>query len=197
MDRVLWDFIVQTDHVIQARRPDKDMDHTWIIDIVVSGDNRTEERKCEKNDEISRSSKRNSEIVEHIIKCDTDCNWSTRGSGKSRWVYKKKRKVDRVQFSVLLGRARILRKVLDTSNYGALAKCQPYTSFRAKNKKLRQQLLLKILAKDRSKHKYVIERRIRREKKWKEKALHDRYFKLKEKSADLYKMDTWRKRLKD
>ena len=36
--KILWDFTIQTDHVIQARRPDivvkeKGLDHTWIIEI--------------------------------------------------------------------------------------------------------------------------------------------------------------------
>ena len=41
--KVLCDFSIQTDHVMEARRPDivvldKEMDHTWVIDIAVPGD---------------------------------------------------------------------------------------------------------------------------------------------------------------
>ena len=51
--KILWDFTIQTDHVIQARRPDivvkeKGLDHTWIIDIAVPGDSRIEEKEKEK-----------------------------------------------------------------------------------------------------------------------------------------------------
>jgi hypothetical protein len=41
--RTLWDLTIQKDHIIQARRPDivvqdKEINHTWIIDIAVPGD---------------------------------------------------------------------------------------------------------------------------------------------------------------
>ena len=47
---VLWNFTIQTDHVIQTRRLDfaakeKEMDHTWIIVIAMPGYSSTEEEK--------------------------------------------------------------------------------------------------------------------------------------------------------
>ena len=51
--KILWDFNIQTDHLIQARRPDivvkdKEFDHTtWIIDIAVPGDARVEDKEKE------------------------------------------------------------------------------------------------------------------------------------------------------
>ena len=49
-DQILWD---QTDHVIQARRPDivvkgKELDHTWMIDIAVPRDARVKDKEKEK-----------------------------------------------------------------------------------------------------------------------------------------------------
>ena len=43
-------FNIQTDHVIQARRPDivvkdKELNHTWIIDTAVAGDARVKDKK--------------------------------------------------------------------------------------------------------------------------------------------------------
>ena len=45
--------LMQTDHVIQARRPDivvkdKELDHTWLIDIAVPGDRIVNDREREK-----------------------------------------------------------------------------------------------------------------------------------------------------
>ena len=51
--KILWDFSIQTDHVIQARRPDivvkdKEINPIWILDIAVPGDSWTEEKEREK-----------------------------------------------------------------------------------------------------------------------------------------------------
>ena len=51
--KLLWDFSIQTDRVIEARRPDitlvdKEMKATWIIDIAVPGDIRVKEKEKEK-----------------------------------------------------------------------------------------------------------------------------------------------------
>ena len=48
--KILSDFNIRTDHVIQSRRPDivakdKELDHTWIIDIAVPGDARVEDKE--------------------------------------------------------------------------------------------------------------------------------------------------------
>ena len=50
---ILWAISIQTDHVIQARRPDivmkdKELDHMWLIDIAVPGDGRIKDKKQEK-----------------------------------------------------------------------------------------------------------------------------------------------------
>ena len=51
--KVLWDIAIQTNHVIQAHRPDiieedKDMDHTSVLDTAVAGGSQTEEKEHEK-----------------------------------------------------------------------------------------------------------------------------------------------------
>ena len=44
---------MQIDHVIEAKRPDivekdRELDHTWIIDVAVSGDERVKNEEQEK-----------------------------------------------------------------------------------------------------------------------------------------------------
>ena len=85
---VLWNFTIQTDHVIQTRRLDfaakeKEMDHTWIIVTAMPGYSSTEEKKRESG-EVPRSGKKNIKIVENISKCKANCGRSTRGSRNSR-----------------------------------------------------------------------------------------------------------------
>ena len=51
----MWDFSIQTDHVIEARRPDlvvvdKKERSCKIIDFAVSGDSRIEEKEKDKTE---------------------------------------------------------------------------------------------------------------------------------------------------
>ena len=120
--KILWDMSIQTDHVIQARRPDiimkdKELDHTWLIDIAVPGDGRVkdkEKEKVEKYQDLARELRKIwktsvtvvpivvgalgavQNLEEELIKLNVD-----------------KREIPKVQFAALLGSARILRKVLD------------------------------------------------------------------------------------
>ena len=113
---------IQTDHEIQARRPDiimkdKELDHTWLIDIAVPGDGRVkdkEKEKVEKYQDLARELRKIwktsvtvvpivvgalgavQNLEEELIKLNVD-----------------KREIPKVQFAALLGSARILRKVLD------------------------------------------------------------------------------------
>ena len=58
----MWDFCIQTDHVIEARKPDlfvvdKKERSCKIIDFVIPGDSRIEEKekdKIEKHQELGR-----------------------------------------------------------------------------------------------------------------------------------------------
>ena len=122
--KILWDFSIQTDHVIQARRPDivvkdKELDHTWIIDIAVPGDGRVKEKereKVEKYQELARELRklwRTSTTVVPIVVGALGAVAQLEENVGMLDIEKKE--VDRVQFSALLGSARILRMVLDIS----------------------------------------------------------------------------------
>ena len=55
--KILWDFSIQTDHVIEARRPDLVVVHKKersckIIDFAVPGDSRIEEKEKDKIEKI-------------------------------------------------------------------------------------------------------------------------------------------------
>ena len=55
--QIPWNFNIQTDHVIQARRPDivvkdKESDPKWIIDIAVPGKARLEDKEKENMENI-------------------------------------------------------------------------------------------------------------------------------------------------
>ena len=55
--KIPWNFNIQTDHVIQARRPDivvkdKESDPKWIIDIAVPGKARLEDKEKENVENI-------------------------------------------------------------------------------------------------------------------------------------------------
>ena len=122
--KVLWDFAIQTDHVIQARRPDiivmdKEMDHTWIIDIAVPGDSRIEEKereKVEKYQDLAREIRRLWKTSANVIPIVVGALGAVARLDEYMSMLDIERKeVDRVQFSALLGSARILRKVLDIS----------------------------------------------------------------------------------
>ena len=121
--KLLWDFNIQTDHEITARRPDilivkKKEATATIIDISVPGDTRikdTEHEKILKYQDLKREIKslwnlRTVNVVPIIVGAlgavtpnlrqhldDVDCNLS----------------ISNIQKSALLGSARILRKALD------------------------------------------------------------------------------------
>ena len=121
--KLLWDFQVQTDHVIPARRPDililkKKESTAIIIDISVPGDTRikdTEEAKILKYQDLRREIKKlwnlkSVKVVPIIVGTlravtpnlrkyldEVDCNLS----------------ISNIQRTALLGTARILRMVLD------------------------------------------------------------------------------------
>ena len=64
--KILWDFTVQTDHIIQARRPDmividKETNKAQVIDFAIPHDSRVDSKeieKIEKNQDLVRELKR-------------------------------------------------------------------------------------------------------------------------------------------
>ena len=119
--KILWDFIIQTDHVIEARRPDLvvvDKERSCkIIDFAVPGDGRIEEKekdKIEKYQDLGRELQKIWNVKVKIIPLVV-------GSlGAIPKQFRKRLKqigitggTAQVQKTVLLGTARILRKVLE------------------------------------------------------------------------------------
>ena len=75
--KILWDFDIQTDHLISARRPDvvivnKEIRASRIVDFV---DPRVELKKKDKYLDFSREVKK---TMEHESDNDTKCNWCVR-----------------------------------------------------------------------------------------------------------------------
>ena len=109
---------------IQARRPDivvkdKELDHTWIIDIAVPGDARVEDKekeKVEKYQDLARELRRLWETSVNVIPVVVGALGAVAKLEEYLGMIKiQQKEVDRIQFSALLGTATILRKVLDVS----------------------------------------------------------------------------------
>ena len=72
--KLQWDFNIQTDHIIPARRPDliiinkKKKRTCKIVDFAVPGDDRIKLEECEKRDKYLT-------LVEHVGDNYTNCNW--------------------------------------------------------------------------------------------------------------------------
>ena len=121
--KLLWDMNIQCDNVIEARRPDlvlvdKKKKSCVIIDIAVPGDCRIREKEMEKIEkyqnlkiELKRLWSLKKVAVLPVVVGALGCI----SKGFSGWVDTLgiKLNVGMVQKSVLLGTARILRKILD------------------------------------------------------------------------------------
>ena len=120
--KILWHFSIQTDHVIEARRPDlvvvdKKERSCKIIDFAVPGDSRIEEKekdKIEKYQDLGRELQKiwhfKVEIVPLVV--------GSLGAIPKQFGNRLKEigiavGTAQVQETVLLGTARILRKVLE------------------------------------------------------------------------------------
>ena len=81
--KLLWDFNIQTDHLIPARRPDliiinnnKKKERTCkIVDFAVPADHRTKLKECEKKDKYLVFARGLKKTVEHAGDNYTNCNW--------------------------------------------------------------------------------------------------------------------------
>ena len=78
--KLLWDFEIQTGHLIPARWLDlvminKKMWTFRIVDFAVSADHRVKLKECEKKDKYLDFAKELEKTMEHEIDDYTNCNW--------------------------------------------------------------------------------------------------------------------------
>ena len=119
---ILWDFSIQTDHVIEDRRPDlivvdKKRRNCKIIAFAVPGDSRIEEKekeKIEKYQDLRRELKKIWDVRLKIIPLVVDCLGAIpKQFGNILKETGITAEIGQVQTTVLLRIARILRKVLE------------------------------------------------------------------------------------
>ena len=120
--KLLWDFTIQTDHVIEHRRPDivvleKQAKRALIIDIAVPGDCRVDEKekeKMERYEELAREIRRLWEVHTKVIPVVVGAlGVVPDGLEQHLKTLDIEAKPDLLQKIALLGTARILRRVLD------------------------------------------------------------------------------------
>ena len=118
----MWDFSIQTDHVVEAWRPDlvvvdKKERSCKIIDFVIPGDSRIEEKekdKIEKYQDLGRELQKIWNIKVKIIPLVVGSLGAIpKQSGNRLKQIGVAVGTVQVQKTVLLGMARILRKVLE------------------------------------------------------------------------------------
>ena len=87
--KLLWDFNIQTYHLIPARRPDliiinkkkkkkkkkKEKRTCKIVDFAVRADHRIKLKKCEKKDKYLDLARELKKTTEHAGDNHTNCNW--------------------------------------------------------------------------------------------------------------------------
>ena len=119
--KIFWDFNIQTDHVIEARRPDlvvvdKKERSCKIIDFAVPGDSRIEKEKdkIEKYQDLGRELQKIWNVKVKIIPLVVGSLGAiTKQSGNRFKQIGITARTAQVQKKVLLGTARILRKALE------------------------------------------------------------------------------------
>ena len=120
--KILWDFSIQTDHVIESRRPDlivvdKKERSFKIIDFAVPGDSRIEEKekdKIEKYQDLRRELQKIWNVKVKIIPLVVGSLGAIpKQFGNSLKQIGITVGTAQVQKTVFLGTARILRKVLE------------------------------------------------------------------------------------
>ena len=120
--RILWDFTIQTDNTIQARRPDvvivnKIEKTCHIVDVAIPGDERVlvkETEKIEKYDELRRELERLWKVKAKVVPIIVGALGTvTRNLNSYLKEIGVNVTIQLIQKSALLGTARILRKVVD------------------------------------------------------------------------------------
>ena len=83
--KILWDFEIQTDHLIPARRSNREIVNKktrtcWLVDIAITADHRVkikENKKREKYQNLTRGLKKS---IKYEGDSDTSFNWCTHNS---------------------------------------------------------------------------------------------------------------------
>ena len=121
--KLLWDFNIQTDHLIPARRPDlliifKKERICKIVDIAFLADHRMNLKECEKKDkylDLARESKKLWNMKVTIVPIVIGAfDTITKGLLKGLEDLEVCGRVETIQMTALLRTARILRRVLGT-----------------------------------------------------------------------------------
>ena len=121
--KLLWDFDIQTDHLISGRRPDliiinKKKKTCKIVDFAVPADHRIKLKECEKKDEyldLARELKKLWNLKVTIIPIVIGTfGMVTKGLLKGLEDLEVGGRVEIIQTTTLLRTARILRRVLET-----------------------------------------------------------------------------------
>ena len=80
--KLLWDFDIQTDHLISARRQDfilinkkKEKKTCKIVDFAVSADHRIKLKECEKRDKYIDLARELKKTMEYEGDNYTNCDW--------------------------------------------------------------------------------------------------------------------------
>ena len=121
--KLLWDFNIQTDHLIPARRPDliiinRKKRICIIVDFAVPADHRINLKECEKKHkylDLARELKKLWNMKVTIVPIVIGALGTiTKGLLKGLENLKVGGRVETIQMTALLRTARILRRVLDT-----------------------------------------------------------------------------------
>ena len=121
--KLLWDFNIQTDHLISARRPDliiinKKKRTCKIVDFAIPADHRIKLKECEKKDkylDLARELKKQWNMQVTIILIVIGAFGTvTKGLLKGLEDLEVGGWVETIQTTALLRTARILRRVLET-----------------------------------------------------------------------------------
>ena len=122
--KILWDFNIQTDHVIQHRRPNivvlyKTERKYPLIDTAVPGDNRIELKEQEKIDnysELRREVKKIWNLSQVVVVPVVIGAPGVTSKGLKDWLRRLdiKSRIELLQKAALLGTAKIVRQVLET-----------------------------------------------------------------------------------
>ena len=121
--KLLWDFNIQTDHLIPAKRPDlviinKKMRICKIVDFAVLADHRINLKECEKKDkylDLAREVKKLWNMKVTIVPIVIGSFGTiTKGLLKGLEDLEVSGRVETIQMIALLRTAKILRRVLET-----------------------------------------------------------------------------------